>query len=68
MCVMFGASSFLTLTLTRSDNLIVDNGSSNTWVGAGTPYAPTSTSTDTGQAVVSMIEFFDLENGARIFP
>ncbi|KAG2032340.1 aspartic peptidase domain-containing protein, partial [Suillus americanus] len=31
--------------------LIVDTGSSNTWVGAGTAYVKTSTSVDTGEAV-----------------
>ena len=35
------------------DNLIVDTGSSNTWVGAVTPYSPTSTSEDTGGFLVS---------------
>ncbi|KAI6145240.1 aspartic peptidase domain-containing protein [Pisolithus tinctorius] len=32
-------------------NLIVDTGSSNTWVGAGIPYEVTSTSVDTGEPV-----------------
>jgi hypothetical protein len=32
-------------------NLIVDTGSSNTWVGATTPYVKTSTSVNTGQPV-----------------
>jgi hypothetical protein len=32
-------------------NLLIDTGSSNTWVGAGTPYNPTSTSQDTGNTV-----------------
>ncbi|KAI6112377.1 aspartic peptidase domain-containing protein [Pisolithus thermaeus] len=32
-------------------NLIVDTGSSNTWVGASTPYKVTSTSVDTGEPV-----------------
>ncbi|KAG1843018.1 aspartic peptidase domain-containing protein [Suillus subalutaceus] len=32
-------------------NLIVDTGSSNTWVGAGTAYVKTSTSINTGQPV-----------------
>lgn len=32
-------------------NLIVDTGSSNTWVGANTPYQVTSTSVDTGEPV-----------------
>ncbi|KAG1885598.1 aspartic peptidase domain-containing protein [Suillus subluteus] len=32
-------------------NLIVDTGSSNTWVGAGTAYVTTSTSVNTGQLV-----------------
>jgi len=31
--------------------LLVDTGSSNTWVGAGTAYTPTSTSKDTGESV-----------------
>ncbi|KAH9945544.1 acid protease [Amylocystis lapponica] len=32
-------------------NLMVDTGSSNTWVGAGKPFIPTSTSKDTGEGV-----------------
>ncbi|KAF9245851.1 aspartic proteinase [Melanogaster broomeanus] len=32
-------------------SLIIDTGSSNTWLGADTPYTPTSTSHDTGQRV-----------------
>jgi cathepsin E len=32
-------------------SLIVDSGSSNTWVGAGTPYGPTNTSVNTGDLV-----------------
>ncbi|KAH9057488.1 aspartic peptidase A1 [Lactarius vividus] len=34
-----------------SYNLIIDTGSSNTWVGAGTPYVETSTSVQTGDSV-----------------
>ncbi|KAI6015052.1 aspartic peptidase domain-containing protein [Pisolithus orientalis] len=33
------------------ENLIVDTGSSNTWVGAGTSYVVTSTSVNTGEPV-----------------
>jgi len=33
------------------DDLIVDLGSSNTWVGAGTRYVETSTSFNTGEPV-----------------
>lgn len=36
-----------------ADELIVDTGSSNTWVGANTEYTPTDTSEDTGDSVVS---------------
>ncbi|KAJ3893486.1 aspartic peptidase domain-containing protein [Lentinula edodes] len=36
---------------TIEDQLIVDTGSSNTWVGAGTKYVASSTSTDTGDRV-----------------
>ncbi|KAG6329087.1 hypothetical protein ID866_10002 [Astraeus odoratus] len=32
-------------------NLVVDTGSSNTWIGAGQPYSPTSSSQDTGDTV-----------------
>ncbi|KAH7909812.1 acid protease [Hygrophoropsis aurantiaca] len=32
-------------------NLLIDTGSSNTWVGANTPYNPTSTSQDTGNTI-----------------
>lgn len=35
--------------------LLVDTGSSNTWVGAATPYTETSTSQDTGDEVVRTI-------------
>ncbi|KAG1769317.1 aspartic peptidase domain-containing protein [Suillus placidus] len=35
----------------KTYNLIVDTGSSNTWVGATTPYVKTSTSVNTGQPV-----------------
>ncbi|KAF7982214.1 hypothetical protein HWV62_29404 [Athelia sp. TMB] len=31
--------------------LVIDTGSSNTWIGAGKGYTPTSTSSDTGNAV-----------------
>jgi hypothetical protein len=37
--------------LSVTDNLIVDTGSSNTWVGAGIAYVKTSTSVNTGQPV-----------------
>lgn len=36
-------------------NLIVDTGSSNTWVGATTEYDPTSSATDTGEEVVHIV-------------
>lgn len=39
-------------TPSSSDSLILDTGSSNTWVGATTPYTPTSTSSQTGNSVV----------------
>lgn len=35
-----------------ADDLIVDTGSSNTWVGAGTKYKTTSTSVKTSNSVV----------------
>ncbi|KAG2130765.1 aspartic peptidase domain-containing protein [Suillus bovinus] len=35
----------------KTYNLIVDTGSSNTWIGAGTPYVKTKTSVNTGRAV-----------------
>ncbi|KAI0365368.1 acid protease [Pilatotrama ljubarskyi] len=41
-------------------NLIVDTGSSNTWVGAGTEYVPTNSSVDTGDEVI-------VEYGSGIF-
>lgn len=34
--------------------LLIDTGSSNTWVGAGKAYVKTSTSKSTGQKVVSV--------------
>lgn len=57
---MFCAWNFTSLTFTCTDNLIVDTGSSNTWVGASTPYTPTSTSTDTGEPVVSLTDFLSI--------
>lgn len=39
----------------RIDTLQLDTGSSNTWIGAGKPYTPTSTSKNTGNSVVSLI-------------
>ncbi|KAG1825024.1 acid protease [Suillus variegatus] len=33
--------------------LLIDTGSSNTWIGADLPYEPTSTSYDTGNTIVS---------------
>lgn len=39
----------------RVDTLQLDTGSSNTWIGAGKPYTPTSTSKNTGNSVVSLI-------------
>ena len=41
----------ITYELSVTDYLIVDTGSSNTWVGASTPYTMTSTSYDTGEPV-----------------
>jgi cathepsin E len=37
------------------DNLIVDTGSSNSWVGAFKPYRKTETSVKTGDSVVSIM-------------
>jgi hypothetical protein len=37
--------------LSATDNLIVDTGSSNTWVGANTTYVKTTTSVSTGHPV-----------------
>ena len=37
------------------DSLIVDTGSSNTWVGADQKYVKTSTSKSTGQSVVCLL-------------
>ena len=36
------------------DTLLIDTGSSNTWVGAGQPYVQTSTSQETDDTVVSI--------------
>ncbi|THH16343.1 hypothetical protein EUX98_g9313 [Antrodiella citrinella] len=58
-------------------SLILDTGSSNTWVGAGTPYTPTSTSNQTGNSVAftygsgdfsgtEFIDRVDLGNGLVI--
>ena len=47
------ASIWHDVFLTHStDHLIVDTGSSNTWVGAVNEYIPTNSSTFTGQLLV----------------
>lgn len=51
-------NSFLTDSL--SDSLIIDTGSSNTWVGAGKAFVETSTSVQTSNLVVSCYLKFDL--------
>ena len=66
-CVLVLCADFTTLNLTCADNLIVDTGSSNTWVG-GTAYKQTSTSANTGEPVVSLTEFFDREGSVHISP
>jgi hypothetical protein len=40
------------LCVLSSDTLLIDTGSSNTFVGAGKAYSKTRTSTDTGNSVV----------------
>ena len=41
------------------DTLLIDTGSSNTWVGAGKAYAKTKTSMQTSNNVVSIISLLD---------
>jgi cathepsin E len=41
----------------HSDRLIVDTGSSNTWVGANAPYVKTNTSVNTSDLVVSISSY-----------
>jgi hypothetical protein len=48
--------SFLMKHLFHADTLLVDTGSSNTWIGASKPYEITSTSKDTGGQFVSIHE------------
>ena len=48
--------SFLMKHLFHVDTLLVDTGSSNTWIGAGKSYQKTSTSHDTGGTFVSIHE------------
>ncbi len=48
-------SSLAYISHTLLDNLIVDTGSSNTWVGAEKPYVRTKISVDTYNAVVSIV-------------
>jgi cathepsin E len=40
-----------------TDNLVVDTGSANTWVGAGKAYVKTNTSVETYNSVVSIVFF-----------
>lgn len=44
----------------RAFSLLIDTGSSNTWVGASSenPFVVTSTSEDTGEEVVCLYSFF----------
>ena len=49
------------LTLLTIDSLLIDTGSSNTWVGAGQAYVRTSTSTQTSNRVVSVAMEFSLD-------
>lgn len=41
---------------TRKDSLLVDTGSSNTWVGAGKPFVPSASTRPTGDIVVSALD------------
>ena len=41
------------------DNLIVDTGSANTWVGANAPYVRTNTSVNISETVVSVMSYPD---------
>ena len=50
------------------DNLIVDTGSSNTWVGANAPYVVTNTSVNTSELVVSIAPFPDRCNSLNQKP
>lgn len=53
-CIAHFALNLRTSLTVSPDNLIVDTGSSNTWVGASTAYTATSTSEDTGGFLVSV--------------
>ena len=41
--------------------VVIDTGSSTTWIGASTPYKPTKTSVDTGDTVVCLFAHSVLE-------
>ena len=51
-CMYFNFGLSGDLTKRNLDSLLIDTGSSNTWVGAGQSYVQTSTSQDTGDSVV----------------
>ncbi len=53
VAVVYTASVGIGSPATTYD-LLIDTGSSNTWIGAGKSYVKTSTSVDTGSKVVSL--------------
>ena len=65
---MLSSVDFHHTRLKTADNLLLDTGSSTTWVGAGQPYKQTSTSKDTGQPVVSFPKTFGRETDVHILP
>jgi len=69
--VSFSCSiDFLIDHLFDADTLLVDTGSSNTWVGANKAYTTTSTSVDTGNTFVSICgvySFFIIPTASSIF-
>lgn len=51
-----------------SDDLIVDTGSSNLWVGANSskPYVETSSSKSTGETMVGLLYLYDTVSDAHV--
>jgi len=70
LTVSFSRSNLFSMGhLFDADTLLVDTGSSNTWIGASKSYEKTNTSKDTGGQFVSIRSFypyFTIETASRV--
>jgi cathepsin E len=58
-CVDFLSGIYSSMFWAILDNLVVDTGSSNTWVGANAPYVKTNTSVNISELTVSIASYPD---------